>query len=68
MRLSNPVIIPRNHKVESALKAATESNDLTKIQDLLKALQNPYKEDFKLSSFQSVPKLGGEKYKTFCGT
>ena len=68
MRSSNPAIIPRNHNVEDSLKAASENNDLTKIQDLLKALQNPYIEDSKLSNYQSAPKLGGKKYKTFCGT
>ena len=38
----NPLVIPRNHLVEEALKNATENDDLTKVQDLLKVLQNPY--------------------------
>ena len=40
MRPENPLVIPRNHKVEEALSAATNNNDLTKIHKLLKVLQN----------------------------
>ena len=68
MRASNPAVIPRNHKVQDALNFASENNDLTKIHDLLKVLKNPYVDNSKLANYQSVPKLGSEKYETFCGT
>ena len=68
MRASNPAVIPRNYKVQDALNFASENNDLTKIHDLLKVLKNPYVDNNKLANYQSVPKLGSEKYETFCGT
>ena len=41
MKKSNPVIIPRNHKVEEALKAADEG-DLKVMENLLYAISEPY--------------------------
>ena len=63
----NPLIIPRNHLVEEALKYATEKNDLSKVQKLLKVLQNPYDEISTTSTYQSVP-FSHENYITYCGT
>ena len=68
MSLSNPAVIPRNHNVEDALNSASEDNDLTKVHDLLKILQKPYDYNLQFGSYQSVPNLDSEKYKTFCGT
>ena len=67
MKLSNPVIIPRNHNVENVLKSA-ENNDLTPFNDLLQALKNPYTNQKILSKYQSPPPKSDEKYQTFCGT
>ena len=41
MNSSNPMIIPRNHKVEEALMLAN-NGDLTLFNKLTKILQNPY--------------------------
>ena len=65
MKKSNPIIIPRNHKVEEALKAANE-DDLEVMNRLLSNLNNPYNykkgiEDYQLPS-------SDENYQTFCGT
>ena len=67
MRKVNPLVIPRNHLVEEALKYATEKNDLSKVQKLLKVLQNPYDEIPTTSAYQSVP-FSHENYITYCGT
>ena len=48
MRANNPVVIPRNHKVEQALEAAN-SGDLQPFKDLIAALQEPYKNNPTLS-------------------
>ena len=64
----NPLVIPRNHLVEEALKNATENDDLTKVQDLLKVLQNPYKNISITSKYQSPPPKSSKKYQTYCGT
>src|SRR5207245_1253658 len=42
MRTVNPVVIPRNHRVEEALSAAEERDDLSVLHQLLEALASPY--------------------------
>ena len=68
MRSANPLVIPRNHKVEEALYAATTNNNLMEIHNLLKVLKNPYKNSSKIANYQSSPPPSNEIYKTFCGT
>ena len=41
MKNNNPVLIPRNHRVEEALLAAEKGN-FTTMKNLLQALENPY--------------------------
>ena len=66
MRNTNPIVIPRNHKVEEALKSA-EENDLKPINEILKVLRKPYTKQEDILNYQ-IPKLTKEKYQTFCGT
>ena len=68
MRSANPLVIPRNHKVEEALDAAATDNDLIQIHNLLNVLKNPYKNNSEITNYQSPPPPTNEKYKTFCGT
>ena len=65
MKKTNPIIIPRNHKVEEALKAANE-NDLEVMNRLLSNLDNPYSEQKDIEDYQ-LPSLD-DSYQTFCGT
>ena len=67
MRANNPAVIPRNHKVEQVLDAAT-NGDLKPLKDLLTALQEPYKNRSDLKPYQSPPKQDERVYQTFCGT
>ena len=64
MRKSNPVLIPRNHKVEEALSAAQDSN-LKPLLELLNVLKNPYQETKASEPYQVA---GHGPYQTFCGT
>jgi len=66
MRNNNPLVIPRNHKIEEALNAA-EQNDLKPTNKILKILENPYIKQSEIADFQS-PSISKEKYQTFCGT
>jgi len=59
-------VIPRNHKVEQVLEAAT-NGDLQPLKDLLAALQEPYKNSSDLKPYQSPPKPEEKVYQTFCG-
>jgi serine/tyrosine/threonine adenylyltransferase len=65
MKKFNPIIIPRNHKVEEALNAANE-NDLTVMNKLLSNLDNPYSEQKGIKDYQ-LPS-SNDNYQTFCGT
>jgi len=66
MRNNNPLVIPRNHKVEEALEAA-EKNNLKPINQLIEILQNPYKLQDNIHDYQ-IPSNSDKKYQTFCGT
>jgi serine/tyrosine/threonine adenylyltransferase len=65
MKQNNPVIIPRNHKVEEALRAANVG-DLTVIEKLLSALEQPYLQREDIKMYQTIST--DMQYKTFCGT
>jgi len=67
MRANNPAVIPRNHKVEQVLDAATNGN-LKPLKNLLAALQEPYKNRSDLKPYQSPPEPEDRVYQTFCGT
>ena len=67
MKNSNPAVIPRNHRVEEAL-AAAENGDFSVMNNLLKALANPFEySDFQKEYSKSAPKSQCD-YKTYCGT
>jgi len=67
MQRTNPAVIPRNHRVEQALAAAT-TGDLQPFHDLLAALKNPYEDRDELQPYQSPPGPEACHYQTFCGT
>jgi len=67
MRNANPVVIPRNHKVEESLKEAHKGN-LIPLNNLLNALKDPYTERGDLGLYQQPAPETDKKYKTFCGT
>ena len=67
MKNSNPAVIPRNHRVEEALSAA-ENGDFSVMNNLLKALANPFEHsDFQKEYSKPAPKSQCD-YKTYCGT
>ena len=65
MRRHNPAFIPRNHKVEEALAAAS-AGDSSTMTRLLDVLASPYDYGRDVPEF-SVPNAPGA-YRTFCGT
>jgi serine/tyrosine/threonine adenylyltransferase len=67
MGKNNPVVIPRNHKVEESLKEAHKGN-LVSLNNLLNALKDPYTERGDLMLYQQPAPDNEKKYKTFCGT
>jgi uncharacterized protein YdiU (UPF0061 family) len=67
MRSVNPIFIPRNHKVEEALKDASE-NKLETLNQLLEVIKYPYKDNGMLKDYQQPMSNENGNYKTFCGT
>ena len=69
MSANNPLIIPRNHKVEEALSAASINGDLVPTYSLLEVLKRPYVSRSEIAAYQSPPTPSDDQaYKTFCGT
>ena len=68
MKNNNPLIIPRNYKVEEVLDAATNHEDLKPLENMLKILEKPYDYQKEISNYQHVQKNHSKTYKTFCGT
>ena len=69
MRRASPWIIPRNHRVEEALQAASEQGDMAPFEALLAALREPYEEkpgNARLA--EPAPAAVTACYQTFCGT
>lgn len=68
MRLANPVFIPRNHRVEEAIRAAEDEQDFRAFHALGACLEDPYtwRED---CAHYAVPPMPQEMVqRTFCGT
>jgi uncharacterized protein YdiU (UPF0061 family) len=68
MRRVNPAFIPRNHRVEAALEAASNGGDYQPFQQLLGILQRPYVDQPEHASFGQPPEPSERVFKTFCGT
>lgn len=67
MNRTNPVYIPRNHLVESALDAAESSGNMAQFETLLEVLSTPYVEQPGRKPF-TEPGEPNPGYMTFCGT
>ncbi len=61
----NPKVIPRNYIVEEVLNSANEGN-LKLLNDLLKVIEDPYKENNNNNYYQKS--FNSPNFKTFCGT
>ncbi len=68
MNAVNPIYIPRNHKVEEALAAAVQYDDLGPFRKLLAVLKSPFTEQDGCESFAKPAPLDAAPYQTFCGT
>jgi uncharacterized protein YdiU (UPF0061 family) len=68
MRRVNPAFIPRNHRVEAALEAASTHGDFAPFHQLLKILEHPYDDQPGCGEFEQPPAPGERVHRTFCGT
>lgn len=67
MQRSNPVYIPRNHRVEQAIQAA-HKGDFAPFHALLELLEHPFEEQAGCEHFELPPEEHEEVHQTFCGT
>ena len=68
MRRVNPAIIPRNHRVEEALNAASEGGDYQPLRQLLEVVQHPFEDPGEGSRYEQPPQPSERVLQTFCGT
>ncbi|WP_432353586.1 protein adenylyltransferase SelO [Sporosarcina sp. A2] len=66
MRLSNPSVIPRNHRVEEAIEAA-EHGDFGVLYELNRVLESPYAYSAEQAPY-TAPTNSSLPYRTYCGT
>lgn len=65
----NPVIVPRNHRVEEALDAASGDGDLAPLEALLEAVSQPFEAQSGRERYaEPAPEAFTSCYQTFCGT
>ena len=67
MRSTNPLVIPRNHKVDEVLDSVSKNN-LSVLHDFLRILEKPYENQTKINEYQSPAAPSKNRYQTFCGT
>jgi len=67
MQICNPVVIPRNHRVEEALESAENKGDYSVMMQLLDAISNPYTY-VPESDYYTSPEQSNHPYRTYCGT
>jgi len=69
MKRASPWVIPRNHRVEEALAAATDDADLAPFEHLLAALRRPWDDSPEQAPYaEPAPAAVTAGYRTFCGT
>ena len=67
MQKSNPILIPRNHRVEQVIQAAY-GGDYAPFHQFVDALAKPYEDRNAYSEYERAPKPNEVVHQTFCGT
>lgn len=68
MRAVNPAFIPRNHRVEEALRAAVKNDDFRPFETLRTVLEHPFEDQPAMSRYAEPPTPSERVLQTFCGT
>lgn len=67
MKSTNPILIPRNHRIEEAIQAAYQ-NDFSNFHRLADALTKPFEENPEYADLELAPLPEQCVKNTFCGT
>ncbi len=68
MRRANPRYIPRNHRIEEVIEAATTEQDLAPFEALLEVIVRPFDEQPSAAAYAAPPRPDQRVLETFCGT
>ncbi|MET0025295.1 MAG: protein adenylyltransferase SelO [Sedimenticola sp.] len=68
MREANPLVIPRNHHMESVIDTCIERGTPDVAEAFLETLISPYRVTARTLQYQVVPDYEDVGYQTFCGT
>jgi uncharacterized protein YdiU (UPF0061 family) len=68
MQAVNPVYIPRNHRIEAAIRAAEDRGDFSVFHELHAVLQNPWQRQAGKDAYMLPPEPDEVVRQTFCGT
>jgi uncharacterized protein YdiU (UPF0061 family) len=68
MQAVNPVYIPRNHRIEAAIRAAEDQGDFSVFHELHAVLQNPWQRQPGKEAYLLPPEPEEVVRQTFCGT
>ena len=64
----NPAYIPRNHRIEAVIKAATEQADFAPFEEIVAVLAEPFHARAELARYEDPPAETERVRATFCGT
>ncbi|HEX6693379.1 MAG TPA: YdiU family protein [Longimicrobiales bacterium] len=68
MRAVNPAFVPRNHRVEETIRAATEHDDFGPFERLMTVLSRPFEDHPENAAYATPPSPEERVTQTFCGT
>ncbi|MGY3608581.1 protein adenylyltransferase SelO [Bradyrhizobium sp. Leo121] len=68
MCVVNPAFIPRNHRVEAVIAAATNDDNYAPFEELLTVLSKPYDDQPQYAAYAEPPLPDQRVLQTFCGT
>tara|TARA_R110002110_G_scaffold415856_2_gene658413 strand:- start:14248 stop:15699 length:1452 start_codon:yes stop_codon:yes gene_type:complete len=68
MTKNNPVVIPRNHHVESIIQDCLTTRTVTTANEFLNVLRSPYQTIHQTEKYQDPGQSIDKDYQTFCGT
>lgn len=68
MRVTNPAVIPRNHRIEEAIEQAVRDSDFSLFEQLHERLRRPYEEESGDPDLLGPPAPEEAVCQTFCGT
>lgn len=64
----NPAYIPRNHRIEEVIRAATDNADFEPFHRLVDVMTRPFDDQPENSQYRNAPREDERVTKTFCGT